>query len=233
QKAAESKAVDQKTTGPESTGQESLLLAGEFTTCSYPSGDEEAEDIRYITCYTAEGIFCRKAGQTKGFEWSIRFEEPGQYQKVMQFIGQFSSDWNMRFASKENFWKDFLDDSIDMDGFMQFLKGTDKGVPDYLITDGDSVYIDREKMQWAKYMNQDIGTFYTAKEMEQIQRELVSANASKLHKLTDPYENIYRINHPEYRGEAIFREYPGGPLYTANEIGRLMYRRYLEANGLA
>ena len=87
---------------------QSMLLA-EATSCSYPAADPKDEDIRYITWYTEEGIFCRKAGQTEGYEWSISFENRGQYDKVMDFLKQFSQDDNLRFAANENFWKDFLD----------------------------------------------------------------------------------------------------------------------------
>ncbi len=209
--------------------QEGSLLTGTYTEALYPSGKPEEEPVRYITCYTEDGIFCRRAGQTEGYEWSIDFADKGDYNKVTQFLAQFPSDWNMRFASRENFWKDFLEDKIDLDGFVEFLQGTDAGVPDYTVTDGDSVYIDRDKAQWAKYMNQDIGSFYTAQEMEQMQADLIAQNIAKLPKLTGPYENIYRQLHPEYRGERIFCEYPGGPLYTANEIGRKMYENYLQS----
>lgn len=204
---------------------ETSLLAGNYTMATYPSSKQE-EPAHYITCYTEDGIFCRKAGET-GEEWSIRFNNKEEYNKVMKFLEEFPADWNMRFASNENFWKDFLDDKIDMEEFGKFLSGTDKGVPNYTITVGDSVYIDREKVFWAKYMNQDIGKFYTAQEMMQMQEDLIAENVTKLHKLTEPYENIYRLTHPEYRGERIFCEYPGGPLYTANEIGRKMYENYL------
>ena len=111
----------------------------------YETADPDDDDIRYITWYTEKGIFCRKAGQTEGYEWAITFENKEQYDKVMEFIGQFPSDWNIRFAAHENFWNDFLKDEIDMDGFMEFINGTNKGVPDYSITIGDSMYIDEEK----------------------------------------------------------------------------------------
>ncbi len=95
------------------------ILTTEATSCTYPAADPGAGDTRYITWYTEGGIFCRKAGQTEGYEWSVAFDNKEQYDKVMEFIGQFSSDWNMRFAAHENFWKDFLNDEIDMDGFMK------------------------------------------------------------------------------------------------------------------
>ncbi len=72
------------------------------------------------------------------------------WEKIMEFLGNFLSDWNMRFAAHKNFWQDFLNDEIDMDGFMEFINGTNKGVPDYSVTVGDSMYINKDKMQWAR-----------------------------------------------------------------------------------
>ncbi len=152
------------------------LLTTESTSCEYETADPDDEDLRYITWYTGKGIFCRKAGQTKGYEWSIAFENREQYDKVMEFIGQFPSDWNMRFAAHENFWNDFLSDEIDMDGFMEFIGGTNKGVPDFSITVGDSMYIDKDKMQWAKYTNPLGVRFYTVEEMHRMQMEIIAAN---------------------------------------------------------
>lgn len=94
------------------------MLLSEMTMCSCPASDPDKEDVRYITWYTEEGIFCRKAGQSAGYEWHIAFENPEQYDKVMELVGQFSADENLRFAAHENFWTDFLDDKIDMQNFM-------------------------------------------------------------------------------------------------------------------
>ena len=211
----------------------STLLTTESTSCVYETADPDDDDIRYITWYTEEGIFCRKAGQTEGYEWSITFENKEQYDKVMEFIGQFPSDWNMRFAAHENFWNDFLNDEIDMEGFMEFINGTNKGVPDYSVTVGDSMYIDTDKMQWAKYTNPLGARFYTAEEMHQMQVEIIAANEAKLTKFTDwdAYEEMYKKNHPEYNGEKICCEYPGGPLYTVKEMAELQYRKMLERMG--
>lgn len=163
--------------------QNAKLLTGEFTSCTYPAGKENAEDTRYITCYTPDGIVCRKAG---GEElWSINFENKQQYEKVMQLIKQFPQNWNMRFASNESFWKDFLDDKIDMEQFMKFLSETDNGVPDYSVKMGDSLYIDKEKAVWAKYMNEEGSKFYTAQEMQQMMDELIAKNTEKMIKLEE------------------------------------------------
>ncbi len=143
------------------------MLFAESTTCTYPTQDPTDEDIRYITWYTKEGIFCRKAGQTEGYEWSITFENKEQYEKVMELIGQFPDDWNMRFAAHENFWTDFLNGAIDMEAFLEFMQGTNKGVPDYSRTFGDSMYVDETKVPWAKYLNPLGSRFYTAEEFAQ------------------------------------------------------------------
>ena len=129
-----------------------IVLTSEYTSSVYYAKEPE-DDVKYITWYSEEGIFCRKAGQTEGYEWSISFENEEQYKKVMEFIQQFPGDWNMRFASHENFWTDFLSDEIDMDSFMEFMSESDNGIPNYFMQKGDSVFIDTEKTQWTKYFN--------------------------------------------------------------------------------
>ena len=163
-------------------------LTTESTSCTYPTADPKEDDIRYITWYTEEGIFCRKAGQTEGYEWTVPFENKEQYDKVMELIGRFPSDWNLRFAAHENFWTDFLNDEIDMDGFMKFMEGTDKGIPDYSVTKGDSMYIDKEKIQWAKYLNPLGIKIYTGEEFMKQQAEMIEANRAKLSKITGSHE---------------------------------------------
>mgnify|MGYP001109737576 CR=1 FL=1 len=79
-----------------------------------------------FTCYTSEGIFCRREGQSKEYEWSIRFDSQEQYQKVMHLIEQLPPDGNLRFTSSRAFWEDFLNDSIDRNGLMKLLSGTDQ-----------------------------------------------------------------------------------------------------------
>ena len=134
----------------------------------YETADPDDNDIHYITWYTEEGIFCRKAGQTEGYEWTIPFDNDKQYNKVIDFINQFPRDWNLRFAAHENFWRDFLDGTLDIEGFMEFMNGTNKGIPDFSVTVGDSMYIDKDKVQWAKYTNPLGVKFYSAYEMQQL-----------------------------------------------------------------
>ena len=121
------------------------LLTAETTSCKYETANPDDDDIIYVTFYTTDGIRCKKLG-SEDFEWTLTFKNEEQYNKVMEFLGNFPSDWNMRFAAHKNFWQDFLNDEIDIDAFMEFMNGTNKGVPDYSITVGDSMYIDTEKI---------------------------------------------------------------------------------------
>lgn len=158
------------------------MLISESTKCTYPASTPGQEDIMYITWYTEEGIFCRKAGQREGYEWSVYFEGKEDYSRVMEFLGRFDREDNLRFAAHENFWQDFLKGEIDLDGFMEFYAGTDHGVPDYTVSRDGSIYIDREKIQWAKYMNSLGNRLYTREEMMQMQEKLIEANKAKLTK---------------------------------------------------
>ena len=95
------------------------MIISESTSCTYPASDANGEEIRYITCYTEEGIFCKKAGLTDGYEWSIPFESKEQYDKVIEFIGQLSDDEDLRFTANENFWKDFLKGDTDVESLKE------------------------------------------------------------------------------------------------------------------
>ena len=64
------------------------------------------------------------------------------------------------------------------------MNGTNKGVPDFCMKIGDSTYIDKDKIQWAKYTNPLGARFYTAEEM---QREMIVVNQAKLTKLNNVY----------------------------------------------
>lgn len=105
------------------TDNESVMdsLVTESTTCTYPASGEKDSDEMYITWYTEDGIFCRKAGQTEGYFWSIAFDDFRQYDSVMNFLGRIKADADYHFAAHENFWQDFLKDKIDQDDFAGYL----------------------------------------------------------------------------------------------------------------
>lgn len=157
------------------------LLTNEVTKCSYPTDDPKKKHW-FITAYGPDGISCKEAyfdgtGWVNKDCWSFSYTEEGQYEKVMAFLKRFPADANLRFAAHENFWKDFLAGEIDEDDFVHFFETSTKdGVPDYTYEKDGSTYIDREKVKYAKYMN-DFGThFYTAEEMDLLQRAIIHEN---------------------------------------------------------
>lgn len=70
--------------------------------------DKAAEEIKFITWYTPEGIFCRQVGQTEGYFWTIPFEDDKQYQKVLDYLETNKHIANPRFAAEKGFWIAFL-----------------------------------------------------------------------------------------------------------------------------
>lgn len=218
--------TEKKTPEKDNSG---LLLAPSVS-CTYPPSIAGKENIRYVTWYTKEGISCRKMGQTEETEWEISFQNPEQYEKVREFLAQFPDDWNLRFAAHENFWNDFLSGDLDTGRFTEFIKGTDKGVPDYTVTaDDGSVRFDRDKIQWAKYLNSFENEFYTAEEFQKKWEMEIAANASKKIKIPDPNEaaGFYTVKNPLFQFTQLYCEYPGGPLYTAGQMERRMREAFL------
>lgn len=99
-------------------------LVTESTTCTYPATDEQNPDEMYITWYTSDGIFCRKAGQTEGYFWNLSLESSAQYDRVLNFLGRINADADYHFAAHESFWKDFLKGAVGEDDFVNFLNGS-------------------------------------------------------------------------------------------------------------
>lgn len=178
-------------TDPEELEKIGALLTGEVTKCTYPTDDPKNKHW-FITCYGQDGIMCREAYMENGKWvnrscWNLPYTEPGQREKVLAFIQRFPQDANLRFASHEEFWKDFLAGEIDEDGFVNFFEtSTDKdGVPHYTYEKDGSTYIDREKAKYAKYMNDFGAHFYTAEEMDLIWRGIIHENRKGLQKISD------------------------------------------------
>ncbi len=119
-------------------------------TISYYSNDA-SDDTVYMTCYTKDGIFCMGEGQD--YLWSMKFSETDQYEKVMNFLSNFNTRDNLRFAAHENFWRDFLSGALNTEEFMNFWSTTNNGIPNYTRAVGASTFIDYNKVKFAKYMN--------------------------------------------------------------------------------
>lgn len=179
--------TDVEVTDPEELAD---LLTGQATKCSYPTDDPKNKHW-FITCYGQDGIMCREAYMENGKWvnrscWNLPYTEPGQREKVLALIQRFPQDANLRFASHENFWKDFLAGEIDEDDFVHFFETSTKdGVPDYTYEKDGSTYIDREKIKYAKYMNGFGAHFYTAEEMDLIWRAVINENCKGLQKISD------------------------------------------------
>lgn len=110
EKSAECIETDEK----QDSGLADVLLS-ESVICCGPSPNAD-EDVRYITWYTEEGIFCREAGQSDGYLWYIKFENREQFDRVMEFLKRHSSEEDYSFASDEMFWRDLLeDDGVNME----------------------------------------------------------------------------------------------------------------------
>lgn len=124
-KAASVAMPDASRTADGDTETETVMasLVTESTTCTYPATDEKDSDEMYITWYTNEGIFCRKAGQTEGYLWSLPLESSAQYESVLGFLNQVNADADYRFAAKESFWRDFLNGQVDTEDFADLLNG--------------------------------------------------------------------------------------------------------------
>jgi len=116
-----------------------MLLTAQYSVSSFSSAETGKNDISYVICYTREGIFCRQAGQSTGFVWSIKFTADGQYDKVVEFLNKFNPDDNLKFASNKVFWNDFINDSVDESKFFQFFENIKNGVEN------------SENNQWSKY----------------------------------------------------------------------------------
>lgn len=144
------------------------LLDAEKTTSIYPANTPKEEDTLYITMYNESGIYCRKKGES-GFEWLINFDNPSQYDKVMEFLQQFEGEDNLWFACHANFWQDFLSGKLNQEGFMNFWSTrVTNGIPSYIdIIDEDSMTINAEAARYSKYMNQP-GLFHMIRRPEEL-----------------------------------------------------------------
>lgn len=129
---AEKQAAKEALRGEMDTEQAAALLTDEVTKCSYPTDDPKQKHW-FITAYGPDGISCKEAyfDGSKWVNrdcWGLSYTEEGQYEKVMAFLKRFPADANLRFASQESFWKQFLAGGIDEDAFVEaFESGKDWG----------------------------------------------------------------------------------------------------------
>lgn len=139
-----------------------MLLTAQYTMSSFSSAETGKNNISYIICYTREGVFCRQAGQSADYVWSIKFTANGQYDKVVEFLNKFNSDDNLKFAYNKDFWNDFINNSIDKDRFFQFFENMKNGVEN------------SENNQWSKYFIYQSENIYSFNDIAKKQIDLAA-----------------------------------------------------------
>lgn len=131
-----------------------VRLLSEHTVCSYPTEREEEDEKEFCTYYSKEGIYCKRK-DSAGFEWEIRLTEESQYERIIEFLNHFNRGENLRFGCHENFWQDFLDGTLDQEEFLDFMDHRVKnGVPNYLDENENGMWVNKEAVKYAKYMNE-------------------------------------------------------------------------------
>ena len=96
------------------------------------TGEIVPVNVKYITAYTEQGISCKEISDVGGKIsqrdlWSLLYDSSDSYEKVQEFLKSFSKDQNLTFAPQEKFWKDFMKDDFDIDGFRAYYDSTDNG----------------------------------------------------------------------------------------------------------
>ena len=104
--------LEEKLTGVSETAEESdevdSILAQSVKTT------EEGSDpkIWYITCFSEDGIWCKKftEGQEGEDLWRMEFTDPSQYQKVLNYLQSFAEGEEVPHAEEEDIWRRFLEE---------------------------------------------------------------------------------------------------------------------------
>lgn len=128
------------------------MITAEHTMAQFPVPEEE--EGLYITVYTKEEVYCRRAGETEPI-WEIPLED-GQYETIMAFLHSenFPEDDNFTFAASQSFWEDFLSGKLNVDGFLDFWNyRVENGIADIIDETEDGMYINREAAIFGMYTN--------------------------------------------------------------------------------
>lgn len=137
------------------------------------TGEIVPVNVKYITAYTEQGISCKEISDVGGKIsqrdlWSLSYDSPDSYEKIQKFLKSFSEDQNLTFAPQEKFWKDFMKDDFDIDGFRAYYDSTDNGKIDVekALKEGRKLG-DVLTEPYAEYINNThfIGKVFTEQEM--------------------------------------------------------------------
>lgn len=203
-------------------------LLAEKTSCTYPveTGDGGLSEAIWLTFYEKDRIYCIREGGD-GYEWEMPLEDETQYDKVMSFLNGLKDKENLRFASRQIFWQDFLSGELDMEGFQNFLDTkVQKGIPDYTYVTENGVCFDREAVRFSKYVDEPFCEVIATTEKEFLDYCMAEL-AKKLSTMQeeDPIEKHYRMFGD--RGQRI--HYFHGKLYTYEEYYPLDLQEAREA----
>lgn len=141
-----------------------------------------------LTVYTRGGIFYLESScDTKGksytdrVEWSIKFDSEDDYERTMEWLSCFPESDSKRFATSEEFWKDFLSGELDEDGFMAYYGETDHGAPRVLVSDEDgNTRIDEEVIRSPFFRYFNIGKVMTPISKEEVIQRFHSQVSAEL-----------------------------------------------------
>ena len=145
-------------------------------------------NVKYITAYTEQGISCKEISDVGGKIsqrdlWSLLYDSTDRYEKVQEFLKSFSKDQNLTFAPQEKFWKDFMKDDFDIDGFRAYYNSTDNGKIDVekALQEGRKLR-DVLTEPYAEYINNThfIGKVFTEQEMWDNWNSQIEANQRAL-----------------------------------------------------
>ena len=152
------------------------------------TGEIVPVNVKYITAYTEQGISCKEISDVGGKIsqrdlWSLLYDSPDSYEKVQEFLKSFSKDQNLTFAPQEKFWKDFMKDDFDIDGFRAYYDSTDNGKIDVekALQEGRKLG-DILTEPYAEYINNThfIGKVFTEQEMWDNWNSQIEANQRAL-----------------------------------------------------
>ena len=152
------------------------------------TGEVVPVDVKYITAYTDKGISCKEIKDEGGNVsqrdlWSLSYDSPDSYEKVQEFLKSFSKDQNLTFAPQEKFWKDFMKDDFDIEGFRAYYDSTDNGKIDIeKIKQEGKTLRDALTEPYAEYINNThfIGKVFTEQEMWDNWHAQIEANQRAL-----------------------------------------------------
>ena len=198
------------------------LLSSDIRKTVFREATDTKPELSYITCFTPEGIICKRTGMGENeYLWKMDFTDEQDYEKVKELMDSFPDDWNLKFAPNEKFWKDYLSERIDKDDFVNNLSQySDKGKMNYLIERDGNTYIDKDAAKYCNYMNNPEDRIYTLQEFTDIVAEKLRENQKKL---VDP-SNEEALNHIDERIEQFKRDMLGA------QYNKINHKDYFSSN---